>query len=73
MGHPPPAFDSVPRLEAMTFEPLTAYGVDSMAGERIEVPELGVAVTFPEGWEVADGVIHLLVPARSFWDDVGFT
>jgi hypothetical protein len=39
----------------------------------------GEAVVGDLTWKVVngmvepDGVIHLLVPARSFWDDVGFT
>ena len=38
-------------------------------------PQTGEPITFDvgDGRVAGDAVVHFLVPARQFWDDIGFT
>ena len=51
-----------------------AFGIVAALGlESATITSNGVAVRVRDGVALDDAVFHVLVPARRWWDDVGFT
>lgn len=50
-----------------------ALAILALLGDGVTRGEDGLVWTVDGGVVTPDGLVHLLVPARLFWDDIGFT
>lgn len=52
-----------------------AFGIVAALGlrEATVTDATGVSVTFADGAPAGDALFHVAVPAREWWDDIGFT
>lgn len=49
-----------------------ALAILSLLGDGIALAD-GLSWSVHNGKVTPDGIVHMLVPARGFWDDIGFT